>query len=327
MNIKNIFVTGASGKVGRALIPELKKAGYAIRALQHEEPVTEEGVEVIQGDTADPSLAKRAIQDMDAVVHLANVKENREKFLSVNVNGTFYLLDAVKEAGHIQQYIQAGSDARAGIYFNPRPFPIDETFPHAGYPGIYAFSKVLEETMCEQFRIQYGIPISVMRFCWIYDEDDVLAHMTLMEPSFGVPEWDKIAVTPEQKSFFEKKIDGVARLVHPDGKPGVRHVVSIKDIVQGIMLAVGNKAAVGHAFNLCAASPFSYDVAADYVSKKLDIPVVEFEFDPFYDFQNSISKARSFLGFDPKYDIFDIIDDAVEFRKAGKKRTPVKYPG
>ena len=39
MNIKNIAVTGASGKIGRNVIPELIKAGYSIRALEHDEPV------------------------------------------------------------------------------------------------------------------------------------------------------------------------------------------------------------------------------------------------------------------------------------------------
>lgn len=156
MKIKNVLVTGASGKIGRNCIPELVKAGYNVRALEHEEPVLFEGIEVVKGDISDEKLAKRLVEDMDAVIHLANVKENREKFLSVNIGGTFYLLDACKESGHIQQFIAASSDARAGIFYFPRPHVIDENFPHAAYPGYYAFSKVLEETMCEQYRIQYA---------------------------------------------------------------------------------------------------------------------------------------------------------------------------
>jgi nucleoside-diphosphate-sugar epimerase len=327
MKIKNIAVTGASGKIGRNILPELIKAGYSIRALEHEEPVQTENVEIIKGDLANESLPERLVADMDAVIHLANVKENRETFMSVNVKGTFGLLDACRNCGHIQQYIQAGSDARAGIFYYPHPFPIDENYPHSAYPGYYAFSKVLEETMCEQFIIQSRLPITTLRFSWVYAEDDVLAHATLKKPDFGVPVWEELAVKPEQKKFFEKGLDGVAKLVHPDGSPGLRHVVSIHDVVQSVMLAVENKNALFQAFNVAAPAPFNYDKLAGYISEKLEIPVVEFVDDIFYDFEIDLNKSRTILGYNPKYNIFDIIDEAIEFRKSNKKRTFLKYPG
>jgi len=327
MKIKNVLITGGTGKIGAAALPELVKAGYSVRALQFERPITEPGVEVIQGTLADPTLAARAIEDMDAVVHLANVKENRDKFMSVNVQGSFSLLDAAYRSGHIKQFVQAGSDARAGIFYHPHPVPLAEAAPHWAYPGYYAFSKVLEEVMCEQYRIQYNLPITVLRYSWVYTEDDVLAHVTLREPNFGVPIWEEEAVTPEQKAYFEKDMDGVALLTHPDGKPGVRHVVGLPDVVQSIMLALGNPTAVGHAFTIAAPSAFSYDVLAKYVSEKLDLPIVEFAYEGFYDFSHDLSKSRAILGYNPQYDIFRLVDEAVEFRKAGKQRSPIKYIG
>ena len=327
MKIRNIVVTGASGKIGKNVIPELLKAGYSIRALEHEEPVGIEGVEIMKGDLADETLAPRIIEDMDAVLHLANVKENREKFMSVNVRGTFCLLDACKNSGNIKQYIQAGSDARAGIFYYPHPYPIDETYPHSAYPGYYAFSKVIEETMCEQYIIQYRLPITTLRFSWVHAEDDILAHATLRPPNFGVPVWEELARTPEQKRYFEKGIDGVAKLVHTGGRPGLRHIVSIRDVVDAVMLAVGNEAALYNAFNVSGPAPFSYERFAAYISERLDIPVVEFEYDPFHDFQIDLSKSRQILGYNPKVDIFGIIDGAIEFRKADKARTSLKYPG
>jgi len=327
MKIKNIFVTGASGKIGRSLLPELISAGYNIRALQFEEPIEYEGVEIIKGDVRDPNLAKKALKEIDAIIHLANCKENRELFMETNIKGTFYLLDEAKNCGHIKQFIQAGSDARAGILYYPHPYPIDETYPHRAYPGYYAFSKVLEEVMCEQYIIQYKLPITILRFSWVHDEDDFLCHITLKEPNFGVPIWKDLAKTPEQKYYFEKNGDGVARLIHPGGKPGIRHIVGIKDAVQGVLLAIGNPSAIGEAFTITGPSPFSYGFASEYISKKLNLPIVEFEYDGFYDFTHSIAKARSVLGYNPQYDIVKIIDDAIEFRKSGKKRHPTKYIG
>jgi UDP-glucose 4-epimerase len=327
MKIRNIAVTGASGKIGRHVIPELLKAGFKVRALQHETPVTAQGVEVVKGDLADESLPRRFVKDMDAVIHLANVKENKEKFMSVNVRGTFLMLDACKENPSIQQYIQAGSDARAGIFYYPHPYPIDETYPHSAYPGYYAFSKVLEETMCEQYIIQYKVPITTLRFSWVMADDDILAHATLKPPYFGVPEWKGLAETAEQKSYFDNGTDGAAKLVHTDGKPGLRHVVSIHDVVEAVMLAVGNRGSLYQAFNVSGPAPFSYDLLACYVSGKLGIPVVEFRCAAFHDFQIDLNKSRSILGYNPKHTITDIVDAAIAFRKAGSVRPALRYPG
>jgi len=330
MNLRNVLLTGASGKIGRATLPELVRAGYRVRALEFDDPVPTAGlsnVEVVPGDLRDPQLAARLVKDMDAVIHLANCKENRELFMDTNVKGTFYLLDAARACGHIQQFVQAGSDARAGIYYYPQPIPIDETHPHSGYPGYYPISKVLEEVLCEQFMIQSRMPITVLRFSWVHDEDDFLAHITLREPNFGVPVWRDWAVTEEQKRYFTEGQDAVAMLVKSDGRPGIRHIVGIKDVVKSILLSLGNPAAIGQAFNVSGPSPFSYDVAANYVAKKLDLPVVPFVVSEYHDFCINMTKSRSVLGFHPEYDILRIIDDAVAFRKAGRQRTPCRYIG
>ena len=330
MKVKNVLLTGAGGKIGQAVLPELTKAGYAVRALEYTDGLRVEpaaNVEVVSGDLRDPSLAKTLIEDMDVVIHMANCKESRELFLDTNIKGTFYLLDACKEAGNVKQYIQAGSDARAGIYYYPQPIPIDENHRHSGYPGYYPLSKVLEEVMCEQYQIMYQTPITILRFSWVHDEDDILAHVTLAEPNLGVPVWPDWATTAEQKAYFDQGKDGVACLVHADGSAGKRHIVGLQDVVQSIMLAIGNQTAIGEAFNVSGPAPFAYDALADYVAEKLDLPVVRFEVGEFHDFCIDMAKSRSVLGFNPQYDIFRIVDDALQFRKDGKTRTECLYPG
>jgi nucleoside-diphosphate-sugar epimerase len=330
MKVQNVLLTGAGGKIGRAVLPELVKAGYAVRALEYTDGLAVErldNVEVVTGDLRDPTLARRLIEDMDVVIHMANVKENKELFLDANVKGTFYLLDACKESGHVKQYIQAGSDARAGIYYHPQPIPIDENHRHSGYPGYYPLSKVLEEVMCEQYQIMYRTPITILRFSWVHDEDDILAHVTLQEPGLGVPVWKEWAVTAKQKAYCEEGRNAVACLVHPDGSAGKRQIVGIKDVVRSVVLAIGNPTAIGEAFNISGPAPFSYDVLADYVAEKLDLPVIRFEVGEFHDFSIDMSKSRSVLGFNPEYDIFRIVDDALQFRKEGRTRSTCLYPG
>ena len=328
LGVKNVLITGGSGKIGRMAIPELINAGYTLRAIQlPDEPVETEGVETVTGTLSDEELVEKAIKDMDAVIHLANVKENRETFMDVNIKGTFYLLDASMRCGHIKQFILAGSDARAGIYYYPQPVPITESHIHSGYPGYYPLSKVLEETMLEQYIIMYNLPATALRFSWVHDEDDILAHVTLKEPNLGVPVWEELAVGEEQKGYFERGEDAVACMLNTNGSPSVRHIVGIKDVVQSIVLAIDNPVTRGEAFNVSGPGPFSYRALADYVSAKMDLPVVEFTNPEFHNFCIDLSKSRSVLGYSPEYDIFKIVDDAVAFRKAGKKRMPTKYIG
>ncbi|MCK4628337.1 MAG: NAD(P)-dependent oxidoreductase, partial [Sedimentisphaerales bacterium] len=261
LNIKNILITGGSGKIGRAAIPELLKAGYKLRAFQlPDEPVEAEGLETITGTLADEQIVEKAIEDMDAVIHLANVKENRKLFIDSNVKGTFYLLDASMRCGHIRQFIQAGSDARAGIYYYPQPVAITENHRHSGYPGYYPLSKVLEETMVEQYIIMYNLPATALRFSWVQDEDDIIAHATLKEPDFGVPIWKELATTAEQKAYFEKGEDAVACMCNSDGSASLRQIVGLKDVVQSIMLAINNPVTLGEAFNVSGPAPFSYRI-------------------------------------------------------------------
>ena len=104
MKIKNILVTGASGKLGRNLIPELLKAGYNVRAVENNTPLNMSGVEVIKGKVEDEKFVDRAVSGMDAVCHLASCKEDREKFIDVSIRGTFNLLDLSKKH-NIKQFI------------------------------------------------------------------------------------------------------------------------------------------------------------------------------------------------------------------------------
>ena len=328
LKIKNILITGGSGKIGRKIIPELLKAGYKLRAIQlPDEPVKVKGIETVTGTLSDEQMVEKAIKDMDAVIHLANVKENRQLFMDVNIKGTFYLLDASMRCGHIKQFIQAGSDARAGIYYYPQPIPITESHRHSGYPGYYPLSKVLEETMVEQYRIMYNLPATVLRFSWVHGEDDIIAHATLKEPDFGVPVWKELATTAEQEAYFERGQDAVACMLNTDGSPSLRQIVGLKDVVQSIMLAIDNPAAIGEAFNISGPAPFSYRIMAEYMAEKLSLPVVEFTNPEFHNFCIDLSKSRSILGYKPEHNIFKIVDDAVAFRKIGRKRTTTKYIG
>jgi nucleoside-diphosphate-sugar epimerase len=70
-----VFVTGASGHIGSAVVPELIKAGHEVTGLARSEAaaaaVTALGAEARRGDLADLDALRAAAADADAVVHLA----------------------------------------------------------------------------------------------------------------------------------------------------------------------------------------------------------------------------------------------------------------
>lgn len=70
-----VFVTGASGFVGSAVVPELLSAGHQVVGLARSEEsaatVTDLGAAVVLGSLADPDVLRTAAAEADAVVHLA----------------------------------------------------------------------------------------------------------------------------------------------------------------------------------------------------------------------------------------------------------------
>jgi len=251
----------------------------------------------------------------DVVVQLATTKEDPETFFDVSVRGTLNALEACR-GEDIKQFILLGGDAAFGIWFYPQPIPIDENHKLMAYPGYYAFTKVMEEVMVEQYSIQYGIPYSILRSSWVFEGDDLLTHFSLLdnvnpaEPGHGFGE-----VAPEIMALVEAGEERVAVQVDEAGRPYHRHIVHIDDVVQAFGKIIGNPTALGHSFNIAGPSAFDYQVAGDYLSECTGVPTIDIVCPGYHSFEINITKARTMLGYAPENDIFRMIDRALQHRE------------
>lgn len=307
-----VAVFGASGKLGRHVLGVLKRRGCAVRALVHRTPV--ECAVCVQGDIADSHAVDEVVHGSDMVVQLATAKEDVATFFDVSVRGTFNILEACRRHG-VKQFILFGGDAALGIWFFPQPVPIDENHPRAAYPGYYAFSKVMEEVMAEQYGIQYGLPVTVLRSSWVFEQDDLLNHFSLLknvnpaEPGHGFGE-----VTEDVLSLVRAGQERIPILTDAHGTPLRRHIVHVNDVMQAFDRALGNPSALGQTFNIAGPSAFDYRVAATHFSEKLGVPVVELRCPNYHPFEINITRARTVLGYAPQNDFFRMADRAIAAR-------------
>lgn len=100
-----LFVTGASGGLGRTLVELLTARGHVVTLLSRREPPAQpgrqSGVAAIKGDLLDSSTYLTALRGHDAVLHLAAVTHSVDPdyYYAVNAHGTEALLDAARQAG------------------------------------------------------------------------------------------------------------------------------------------------------------------------------------------------------------------------------------
>ncbi|MBT1541809.1 NAD-dependent epimerase/dehydratase family protein [Curtobacterium flaccumfaciens pv. flaccumfaciens] len=96
-----VLVTGASGFLGQATAAAVRDAGHEARTFQRR-PSGVAGVQDVAGTMTDDAALARAVDGVEAVVHLAakvSLAGDPADFARVNVDGTRSLLRAARAAG------------------------------------------------------------------------------------------------------------------------------------------------------------------------------------------------------------------------------------
>ena len=157
---KTILITGASGRVGSALVKYFDRIGnpYTLRLADLE--ITEErGVNI---DVTDFSSCKSACEGVDTVVHLAGVASPDSPFdqvLPVNIVGTYNIFQASSEAG-VKRVIYASSAQTIEGY--PLDIQVKTDMP-VRPKNLYGVSKAYGEALAAYYAYQKNVEAVAIR--------------------------------------------------------------------------------------------------------------------------------------------------------------------
>jgi nucleoside-diphosphate-sugar epimerase len=225
---KNAFVTGASGFTGFYLCRALKKKGYRVKALVRKSSDTrklkELGIELIEGDLADPSSLAGKIRQVDIFFHIAALYRQegvaRDLFWKVNVEGTRALMDECIAVG-IKRFVHCSTVGVQGEIKDP---PASESAPYN--PGDhYQISKTEGEKLAVSYAREKKLDVVVVRPVGIYGPGDT-RFLKLFRGIY--------------RGNF--RMIGSGQILY--------HLTYVEDLVDGIILAGETKTASGRIYTL-----------------------------------------------------------------------------
>jgi nucleoside-diphosphate-sugar epimerase len=180
--MSHVVVTGGNGKLGRAVVADLRAHGWQVTSLDI--VATPPDVRVDLTDYGQTVEALTAVDErygrVDAVVHLAAIPApglttNSATFAN-NAPVTYNVFAAARAAG-ITNEDWASSETVLGLPFtNPPPYiPVDEAY-HPRPESTYSLVKTLEEEMAAQFcRWNPALKMIGLRFSNVMAPEDYAA--------------------------------------------------------------------------------------------------------------------------------------------------------
>ena len=170
------IVTGGAGFIGSHLVDALLAEDISVRVIDNYSTGRPENlahvagqVELVEADFAKPGSWQNLFQDTDWVFHLgalADIVPSIQRptdYFQANVDGTFNVLEAAKNAG-VKRFVYAASSSCYGI---PEKYPTSEAAEISPqYP--YALTKRLGEELVMHWAQLYNLPAIALRLFNVY---------------------------------------------------------------------------------------------------------------------------------------------------------------
>lgn len=308
--MEKVLVTGATGFIGRHLVPRLLSEGYAVHTIERRrtEAPARKGLSRHFLDFTDYAGVRRLVGRVKPqyAINLAGISSVLRSMADPAGSASVAYVAAINLAEAcrtvvpgFKQFITAGSSIEYGISSLPdRSKRLTETMP-LNPKEPYAIAKVAVEMHLAYLRRSYAFPYTVLRGFTAYGRDD-------------------------NSHFIEYTIDRMLNneLVRIETPNAVRDWVYIDDLVDCYLRALGNKKAIGQAFNICYGEGRTVIEAAELIaeltgsrSRILRTTSAVRRPDPQIVIGDN-SKARRLLGWRPKYSLEKGLQRFVHLRMA-----------
>jgi UDP-glucose 4-epimerase len=293
---KTILVTGGAGAIGSNLVKALSPLAAKIiiidnlSASQRWNVPNLPNVLFVEGDICDEVKLKRCFfEKPDIIIHLAaffanqNSVDHPETDLMVNGMGTLRLLEYATLQG-CERFVYASSGC--SIYGSSAPLPLTEEFMSMHLTTPYQITKMLGELYGNFFHHHHDLPVVKARFFNSYGPGEVPGQYRNVIPN-----------------FIYWAMRGAALPITGTGEE-TRDFTFVGDIVDGIIRAAVNPAAIGEEFNLASGRETQIrDLAAMINTATGNTAGIKFAPRRKWDTKSrlcaSVEKARTLIGYNP----------------------------
>lgn len=308
----NYLVTGGAGFIGSNIVRELLERGESVRVLddfstgRRSNIADLEGrIDLVEGSITDPDTMKKAVADMDYVLHQAalpsvprSVKDPVES-LDVGIMGTAQVLVAARDA-RVKRVVYAASSSAYGDQEGDAK--VETMLPKPLSP--YASAKLTGEQLCAVFTNCYELETVALRYFNVFGP-----HQD--------PTSEYSAVIP---LFITAVLEGRQPIYYGDGHQ-TRDFTFVKNNVEANLLAATSDQGAGMTFNIACGTSYSLRDLLAAINQALGTQVEAREEPPRVgDVRHSkanVDLARQVLGYDVSVPFEEGIRRTVEWYKAG----------
>jgi len=312
----NYLVTGGAGFIGSHLAEELVRRGHRVRVadslvtgkranLDH---ISE--AEFVEGDLADLTFARRAVDGVDFVLHQAAIpsvpRSVKDPVTShrANVDGTLNVLIAARDA-RVRRLVFAGSSS---AYGDTPTLPKHEDMP-SNPLSPYALQKVIAEEYLKLFYRLYGLETVSTRYFNV----------------FGPRQDPSSTYSGVISVFATALLDRRAPTIFGDGEQ-TRDFTYVANVVAGVLLACESPKAPGEVINIATGGRISLNTLFDTMRRLIGVEVYPQYADrrtgDVRDSQADITKATNLLGYQPHVAFEDGLRLTVDWYRTAGTATP-----